>query len=159
VEYSRSGPAQSPSYGRRPPYIGVVLSFLRYALHQPYPSSSPIHLTFSSENTRSSLSFPPFLLPLFQTGTNSGPSGSTPQAIFTPFNVTEAALAQEAVSYWTSFARAFDPSMYNSPFSPLWAGSDEGRLVLEESDGRNGTMTGSRMEVLSEMQEERCKVS
>ncbi|KAJ7481659.1 carboxyesterase [Mycena latifolia] len=43
-------------------------------------------------------------------GTNSGPSASVAQPVFTVFNSTQDALAKQAVAWWSSFARNLDPN-------------------------------------------------
>lgn len=91
-------------------------------------------------------------------GTNSGPSSNVAQPVFTAFNETEDALATEALSYWTSFARAGNPSAFGSPPSTVdWQGSANGRLVIQKSIF-GGASNGSFMESVSSAQEERCKV-
>ncbi|EIN04230.1 carboxyesterase [Punctularia strigosozonata HHB-11173 SS5] len=67
---------------------------------------------------------------LFQ-GTNSGPYPGV-ASHFAPFNGTEQALATETIGYWTSFARAFDPSTFRARGAPAWPDMTHGRLVIQE---------------------------
>ena len=77
---------------------------------------------------------------------------------FAPFNESEQGLSTEAIGYWTSFSRSFDPSTYlsidpstgKSTASPLWPTSAQGRLRIEEGEGE------TRMEAFSSEYEERC---
>ncbi|OSX56176.1 hypothetical protein POSPLADRAFT_1160806 [Postia placenta MAD-698-R-SB12] len=90
---------------------------------------------------------------LFQ-GASSGPSPTTPVALFAPFNASEKVLATETIGYWTSFSRAFSPNTFKPlGSSPEWLTAESGRLVIEEG-GVNGT--ASYMEERSQAYEERC---
>jgi hypothetical protein len=66
---------------------------------------------------------------------------------FKPFNSTEAPLAREAVSYWTSFARSYDPSTSKASGSPSWpavgAGGNNGngKRIVPMEGSANGTAT------------------
>ncbi|RSH93215.1 hypothetical protein EHS25_007569 [Saitozyma podzolica] len=80
-------------------------------------------------------------------GTNSGVSSSQATNTFKPFNSTEAPLAREAVSYWTSFARSYDPSTSKASGSPSWpavgAGGNNvnGKRIVPMEGSANGTAT------------------
>ncbi|GHJ89343.1 hypothetical protein NliqN6_5745 [Naganishia liquefaciens] len=90
---------------------------------------------------------------LFQ-GTNSGVSSANAQNVFRTFNATEQPLADEAISYWTSFARTSDPSAKRAGHSPVWTMGPAGRLVIQEA---NSTVTtGSMMEAVPAEYMARC---
>jgi hypothetical protein len=71
--------------------------------------------------------------------------------VFTPLNASERALADEATRYWTSFARAHDPSAHAGARAPRWPAADRGRLVIEEGP------RATRMEERGAAYEERCR--
>jgi hypothetical protein len=81
---------------------------------------------------------------LFQ-GTNSGPYPGV-ASHFAPFNITEQALANEGISYWTSFARSFDPSRYKAHGTPSWADYTHGRLVIQEGKSFTEQVTNKYVE-------------
>lgn len=77
--------------------------------------------------------------------------------VFRAFNVTEKPLAEEAISYWTSFARNSDPSTNRANQSPVWTAGPSGRLVIQEA---NSTVTTSSvMEAVPADYMARCAVS
>ncbi|CAK5265403.1 unnamed protein product [Mycena citricolor] len=53
-------------------------------------------------------------------GTNSGPSASVAQPVFTAFKPAEADLAKQAVAWWSSFAMTLDPNTHAAPGAPRW---------------------------------------
>jgi hypothetical protein len=73
--------------------------------------------------------------------------------VFTPLNASARALADEATRYWTSFARAHDPSAHAGAGAPRWPAADRGRLVIEEG----GHVTRTHMEERGAAYEERCR--
>ncbi|GLB43419.1 putative type-B carboxylesterase lipase family protein [Lyophyllum shimeji] len=89
-------------------------------------------------------------------GTNPfGNAGNT----FTPFNTSEAALASEAIAYWTSFAATGDPSSMKKQASPTWdtfvsSENARRRLMLERG---SDTATNSGMENVTAAEIERCR--
>ncbi|KXS11919.1 alpha/beta-hydrolase [Gonapodya prolifera JEL478] len=89
-------------------------------------------------------------------GTNSGVSSIAAQNVFHAFNATEKPLNLEAVSYWTSFARASNPSTFKYSTSPSWPSLNEtlSRLVIQE--GASNTSTASVVEVTPQKHIERC---
>ncbi|KAL1736681.1 Alpha/Beta hydrolase protein [Schizophyllum commune] len=77
---------------------------------------------------------------------------------FTAFNESEAVVSQEAVAYWTSFARTGDPSAAKYPASPLWPpfAADDGRrqrLLVREGTSEK---TSSAAEDISDYELIRC---
>jgi hypothetical protein len=85
---------------------------------------------------------------------SSGPYPAAPISIFTPFNASEALLSLEAHSYWTSFARNFNPSSARLDGAPKWETAREGRLLIKEGTEKR-TMSG--MEDVAGVHEERCR--
>ncbi|KAJ7583674.1 carboxyesterase [Mycena floridula] len=76
-------------------------------------------------------------------GTNSGPSATVAGPVFTAFNSTQAAVATQAVAWWSSFARTLDPNTYAAPLSPKWFKASQGLMGVDQ--GTNNTVTGSSM--------------
>ncbi|KAH8834779.1 alpha/beta-hydrolase [Flagelloscypha sp. PMI_526] len=77
---------------------------------------------------------------------------------FTPFNETEAALSQEAIAYWTSFAIHGDPNPSRLSYTPVWepfaVGSERKRLVISESKVVGESASG--MEVIAQIKLDRA---
>ncbi|KAJ7701777.1 Alpha/Beta hydrolase protein [Mycena rosella] len=79
-------------------------------------------------------------------GTNSGPSASVAQPVFTPFNPAQDALARQAVGWWSSFARSLDPNTYAVAGSPKWEAASQGGFMVADLAASNTTTTpNSRM--------------
>ncbi|KAF7342030.1 COesterase domain-containing protein [Mycena venus] len=92
-------------------------------------------------------------------GTNSGPSASVAQPVFTVFSSAQDALARQAVAWWSSFARTLDPNTFAVPGSPKWdPASKGGFMVAALSNGTTSTVpsTGSGMAVRTEDYPKRC---
>ncbi|CAK5263478.1 unnamed protein product [Mycena citricolor] len=53
-------------------------------------------------------------------GTNSGPSASVAQPVFTAFSAAQSSLAQQAVAWWSSFAMTLDPNSHAAAGAPTW---------------------------------------
>ncbi|CAK5281264.1 unnamed protein product [Mycena citricolor] len=53
-------------------------------------------------------------------GTNSGPSASVAQPVFTAFSAAQGDLAKQAVAWWSSFAMTLDPNAHAAPGAPRW---------------------------------------
>ncbi|KAF9012976.1 alpha/beta-hydrolase [Hymenopellis radicata] len=62
-------------------------------------------------------------------GTNSGPSASVAQPVFTAFNTTQDVLARQAVAWWSSFARTLNPNDFAVSGTPEWASADKGGFM------------------------------
>ncbi len=62
-------------------------------------------------------------------GTNSGPSASVAQPVFTAFNTTQDALARQAVAWWSSFARTLNPNDFAVSGAPEWTSADKGGFM------------------------------
>ncbi|KAJ7326288.1 alpha/beta-hydrolase [Mycena albidolilacea] len=63
-------------------------------------------------------------------GTNSGPSASVAQPVFSVFTAPQDALARQAVAWWSSFARTLDPNTFAAPGSPKWAPASAGGFMV-----------------------------
>ncbi|KAL1711094.1 Alpha/Beta hydrolase protein [Schizophyllum commune] len=77
---------------------------------------------------------------------------------FTAFNESEAVVSQEAIAYWTSFARTGDPSAAKYPTSPHWppfAANDGRRQRLLVREGTS-EKTSSAAEDISDYELIRC---
>ncbi|KAH7105923.1 carboxyesterase [Auriculariales sp. MPI-PUGE-AT-0066] len=87
----------------------------------------------------------------------SGPDATHAVTKFNPLNDTETALAEEAMGYWTSFARAFNPSTHRLSTAPAWPalGSQSLRMVIDEGDTLENT--DSHVEQITEDHKERCR--
>ncbi|KAF7329897.1 COesterase domain-containing protein [Mycena kentingensis (nom. inval.)] len=74
-------------------------------------------------------------------GTNSGPSASVAQPVFTVFSDAEDALARQAVAWWSSFAMTLDPNTHATAGSPTWVPASEGGLMYADvnKDGASST--------------------
>ncbi|KAF9525446.1 Alpha/Beta hydrolase protein [Crepidotus variabilis] len=84
-----------------------------------------------------------------------GATGATP--FFAPFNVTEAPISKEIISYWTSFTRTGNPSTFKTLFSPMWPTfKGTTRVVMSEDIGGNGSTTSSVVESVPVMESTRC---
>jgi hypothetical protein len=94
------------------------------------------------------------VLTLLAVPRSSGPYPAAPISIFTPFNVSEALLSLEARSYWTSFARNFNPSSSRLDGTPKWETAKEGRLLIKEGTAKR---TVSGMGDVAGVHEERCR--
>ncbi|KAK0219847.1 Alpha/Beta hydrolase protein [Armillaria fumosa] len=93
-------------------------------------------------------------------GTNTfGNAGNT----FTPFNTSEAILAEETIAYWTTFASSGDPSSLTSTTSSLSSSSWEKYVTPNNTRQRmvfiqgNDTNTASRMKSISGAEIDRCE--
>ena len=77
---------------------------------------------------------------------------------FHAFNATEKPLSVEALSYWTSFGRTYNPSTDKASTSPTWPqyGNSNQRLVPMEG-GANATNTSA--ETIPNQYIQRCLVS
>ncbi|KAF8879349.1 carboxyesterase [Mucidula mucida] len=62
-------------------------------------------------------------------GTNSGPSASVAQPVFTAFDDSEAALAKKAIAWWSSFAMTLDPNTHAAVGAPEWVSADKGGFM------------------------------
>ncbi|KAJ7135504.1 carboxyesterase [Mycena crocata] len=63
-------------------------------------------------------------------GTNSGPSASVAQPVFTAFNTTQDAIARKAVAWWSSFAQTLDPNTHAVAGSPTWEPASKGSFMV-----------------------------
>ncbi|KAJ7628626.1 carboxyesterase [Roridomyces roridus] len=78
-------------------------------------------------------------------GTNSGPSASVAQPVFTAFNATQDALAKQAVAWWSSFARDLNPNTYAVPGSPKWELASTGKIMAAQQGAPGSTSPASAM--------------
>ncbi|KAJ7866664.1 alpha/beta-hydrolase [Mycena leptocephala] len=88
-------------------------------------------------------------------GTNSGPSASVAQPVFTAFNASQNALARQAVAWWSSFARTLDPNTFAVPGSPTWEPASKGGFMVA-NQGNNVTAPSSAMAVRTDDYPKRC---
>ncbi|KAJ7757066.1 Alpha/Beta hydrolase protein [Mycena metata] len=88
-------------------------------------------------------------------GTNSGPSASVAQPVFTVFNPEQDALARQAVAWWSSFARTLDPNTFALPGSPTWLPASEGGFMVADL-GVNSTVPNSGMVLRTDDYPKRC---
>ncbi|KAJ7216538.1 Alpha/Beta hydrolase protein [Mycena pura] len=89
-------------------------------------------------------------------GTNSGPSASVAQPVFTKFSAAEDALARQAVAFWSSFAMALSPNAFAAAGAPTWDPAARGGFMVLDSNRENGTAPDSGMAVRSEDYPRRC---
>ncbi|KAF7366513.1 PLP-dependent transferase [Mycena sanguinolenta] len=79
-------------------------------------------------------------------GTNSGPSASVAQPVFTVYDDAQAALAEQAVAWWSSFARSLDPNTFALAGSPKWdVASKGGFMVADTSNDTTSSVPSSGM--------------
>ncbi|KAJ7507320.1 carboxyesterase [Mycena galericulata] len=88
-------------------------------------------------------------------GTNSGPSATVAQPVFTVFNSTQDALARQAVAWWSSFARVLNPNTYATAGSATWELASQGGFMVADQ-GINSTAPISAMAPRSEDYPKRC---
>ncbi|KAJ7057120.1 Alpha/Beta hydrolase protein [Mycena amicta] len=89
-------------------------------------------------------------------GTNSGPSASVAQPVFTVFSAAQDALARQAVGWWSSFAMSLDPNAHAVAGSPTWAPASQGGFMVADLNQNNATTPSSGMAVRSEDYVNRC---
>ncbi|WRT69771.1 uncharacterized protein IL334_006762 [Kwoniella shivajii] len=91
-------------------------------------------------------------------GTNSGVSSANALTTFRGFNATEQPLSTEAVSYWTSFSRSYDPSTYKYTSSPDWPSlsyNGTGQRIVP-TEGNSTTTTNTVVEDIPDDYVKRC---
>lgn len=88
-------------------------------------------------------------------GTNSGPSASVAQPVFTVFNSTQDALARQAVAWWSSFARDLNPNTFAVAGSPTWELASKGGFMVA-NQGVNTTTPSSAMALRTDDYPKRC---
>ncbi|KAJ6591164.1 Alpha/Beta hydrolase protein [Mycena vulgaris] len=88
-------------------------------------------------------------------GTNSGPSASVAQPVFTVFDAAQDAMAKQAVAWWSSFARTLDPNTYAVSGSPTWVDASKGGFMVADT-GTNSSVPNSRMEDRTTDYPKRC---
>ncbi|KAJ6618669.1 Alpha/Beta hydrolase protein [Mycena sp. CBHHK59/15] len=88
-------------------------------------------------------------------GTNSGPSASVAQPVFTAFNSTQSALASQAVAWWSSFARTLNPNTYAAAGSATWDPASKGGFMAAQL-GADTSKTGSAMVARTDDYPKRC---
>lgn len=89
-------------------------------------------------------------------GTNSGPSASVAQPVFTKFSGAEDALARQAVGFWSSFAMTLSPNTFAVTGAPTWDPAARGGFMVLDSNRENGTAPDSGMAARSEDYPRRC---
>ncbi|KAK7042329.1 COesterase domain-containing protein [Favolaschia claudopus] len=90
-------------------------------------------------------------------GTNSGPSASVAQPVFTVFDSAQDALARQAVAWWSSFAQTLDPNTFAAPGSPKWDPASQGGFIVAAlSNDTASSVPSSRMEQRSDDYPNRC---
>ncbi|KAJ6481746.1 Alpha/Beta hydrolase protein [Mycena sanguinolenta] len=90
-------------------------------------------------------------------GTNSGPSASVAQPVFTVFDDAQAALAKQAVAWWSSFARSLDPNTFAIAGSPTWdLASKGGFMVADMSNDTTTSVPSSGMAQRGDDYPKRC---
>ncbi|KAJ7177916.1 Alpha/Beta hydrolase protein [Mycena filopes] len=89
-------------------------------------------------------------------GTNSGPSASVAQPVFTPFTPAEDALARQAVAWWSSFARTLDPNTFAIPGSPKWEPASQGGFMVADLPVNGTVAPNSAMAVRTDDYPKRC---
>ncbi|KAF8208376.1 carboxyesterase [Mycena galopus ATCC 62051] len=91
-------------------------------------------------------------------GTNSGPSASVAQPVFTVFSAAQSALAQQAVAWWSSFARTLNPNTFAAPGAPTWElASEGGFMVANVSSSNSSSVPSSGMALRTEDYPKRCE--
>ncbi|KAJ7614595.1 carboxyesterase [Mycena polygramma] len=88
-------------------------------------------------------------------GTNSGPSASVAQPVFTVFSAAQDALARQAVAWWSSFARTLDPNTFAAPGAPTWEPASKGGFMVANL-GANVTTPSSGMAQRTDNYPKRC---
>ncbi|WWC92866.1 uncharacterized protein L201_007827 [Kwoniella dendrophila CBS 6074] len=93
-------------------------------------------------------------------GTNSGVSSANALTTFHAFNATEQPLSSEALSYWTSFARSYNPSTFRFATSPDWVGlqaknNSVGQRIVP-MEGNSTTSTATEVEDIPDEYIQRC---
>ncbi|KAJ7248631.1 carboxyesterase [Mycena haematopus] len=90
-------------------------------------------------------------------GTNSGPSATVAQPVFTVYSAAQNALARQAVAWWSSFARTLDPNTFAAPGSPKWDPASKGGFMAADlSNDTTSSVPSSGMELRTEDYPKRC---